>query len=193
MGIEKRSNTMRKVFVSNLVTVDGFFAGPNGEIDWHNVDAEFNDYAISMLNSIDTMLFGRVTYDMMAGYWPTAAVLKDDPIVAGKMNSLAKIVFSKTLDKVEWENTRLVKENIAEEIQKLKQQPGKDIAILGSGTIVQLLTNLRLIDEYWLLVNPIILGKGKPLFKDIKEKVNLKLLDVRKFDSGNVMLKYHPM
>ncbi len=184
---------MRKVFVSNLVTVDGFFAGPNGEIDWHNVDAEFNDYAISMLNSIDTMLFGRVTYDMMAGYWPTAAVLKDDPIVAGKMNSLAKIVFSKTLDKVEWENTRLVKENIAEEIQKLKQQPGKDIAILGSGTIVQLLTNLRLIDEYWLLVNPIILGKGKPLFKDIKEKVNLKLLDVRKFDSGNVMLKYHPM
>ena len=181
---------MRKVFEFNLVTLDGYFEGPRREIDWHNVDAEFNEYAIGMLNSVDTLLFGRVTYELMAGYWPTPDAMKNDPIVAGKMNSLPKIVFSRTLDKVAWNNSRLVKSNVEEEIQKMKKQPGKDIVILGSGSIVSELAPLGLIDEYRLMVNPVVLGAGKPLFKGIKDRLNLKLIKAKTFKSGNVLLYY---
>ena len=110
---------MRKVILFMMVTLDGFFEGPNGEIDWHNVDQEFNKFAIEQLDSVDILLFGRKTYELMASYWPTPAAATDDPIVADKMNRLPKIVFSKTLSSVEWQNTRLVKENVAEEVAKL--------------------------------------------------------------------------
>jgi dihydrofolate reductase len=100
---------MRKVILANLISVDGYFEGPNRELDWHNVDAEFNEQAGEMLNSVDIILFGRVTYQLMASYWPTPDAIKNDPIIAKKMNSLSKIVFSKTLEKAEWENTKLVK------------------------------------------------------------------------------------
>ena len=183
---------MRKVIVANLVSLDGFFAGPNGEIDWHNVDEEFNEYAIDLLSSVDALLFGRVTYELMASYWPTPAATENDPIVAGKMNSLPKVVFSRTLEKVEWKNTRLVKGNLAEEISKMKQQPGKDIVIFGSGSIVSALTQLGLIDEYRIMVNPVVLGNGKPLFKGMNDRLNLKLLRTKMFRSGNVMLCYEP-
>ena len=120
---------MRKVLLSNLVTLDGFFAGPKGELDWHIVDEEFNQYAIDLLSKVDALLFGRVTYQLMADYWPAAATNpstpKSDVEIADKMNNLPKIVFSKTLQEVKWNNSRLVKENIAEEISKMKQQPGK--------------------------------------------------------------------
>jgi len=183
---------MRKVIVSMMVTLDGFFAGPNGEIDWHVVDEEFNEYANDFLSSVDTLLFGRVTYQLMADYWPSPSATTDDPIIADKMNQLRKIAFSKTLEKVEWNNSRLVKGNIAEEIAKLKQQPGKDMAIFGSGSIVSTLTQLGLIDEYRIMVNPVVLGNGKPLFKDIHDKLNLKLLRTKTFRSGNIMLCYQP-
>jgi dihydrofolate reductase len=156
------------------------------------VDAEFNEYAIDMLNSADALLFGRVTYDLMAGFWPTPDAIKNDPIVAGKMNSLSKIVFSKTLKKADWNNTRLVKENIEEEIKKMKNQPGKDMALLGSGTIMSEFAQRGLIDEYRIMVNPIILGQGAPLFKGIKERINLKLVRTRTFRNGNVLLYYQP-
>jgi dihydrofolate reductase len=181
---------MRKVFVFNLVTLDGYFEGPKREIDWHNVDAEFNEYAIDMLNSVDTLIFGRVTYELMTNYWPTPAAKKDDPIVAEKMNTLPKIVFSRTLEKVEWNNTRLVKDNIEEEIQKMKRQPGKDMALLGSGSILTELAPLGLIDEYRIMVNPVVLGSGNPMFKGIKDRLNLRLLKIRTFKSGNVLLYY---
>jgi dihydrofolate reductase len=112
---------MRKVFMFNLVSLDGYFEGPNRDISWHNVtsgsgmDAEFNEYAVDMLSDLDTLIFGRVTYELMASYWPTPDAIKNDPIVAEKMNTLPKIVFSRTLDKVEWHNARLVKNNIEEE------------------------------------------------------------------------------
>ncbi|HEX3640783.1 MAG TPA: dihydrofolate reductase family protein [Ktedonobacteraceae bacterium] len=183
---------MRKVIVSMMVTLDGFFAGPNGEIDWHVVDDEFNEYADDFLSSVDTLLFGRVTYQLMADYWPSPSATTDDPIIADKMNQLHKIAFSKTLEKVEWNNSRLVKGNITEEIAKLKQQPGKDMAIFGSGSIVSTLTQLGLIDEYRIMVNPVVLGNGKPLFKDIHDKLNLKLLRTKTFRSGNIMLCYQP-
>jgi len=177
--------------VFNLVTLDGYFEGLNRDISWHNVDAEFNEYAIDMLNSVDTLLFGRVTYDLMAGFWPTPDAIKNDPVVAEKMNSLPKIVFSKTLKKVEWNNTRLVKENIEEEIKNMKNQPGKDMALLGSGSIQSQLAQRGLIDEYRIMVNPIILGNGTPLFKDINERLKLKLIKTRTFRNGNVLLYYH--
>jgi dihydrofolate reductase len=185
-------SVMRKLFVFNLVTLDGHFEGPNREIDWHNVDAEFNEYAIDMLNDLDTLIFGRVTYELMASYWPTPDAIKNDPIVAEKMNTLPKIVFSKTLEKVDWKNTRLVKDNIEEEIQKMKKQPGKDMVILGSGSIVSGFAPLGLIDEYRIMVNPVVLGSGNPLFKGIKDRLNLRLIKTRTFRNGNVLLYYQP-
>ena len=126
---------MRKVFLFNRVTLDGFFEGPNHDITWHNVDEEFNEFAIAQLNEIDTLLFGRVTYQLMASYWPTELAIESDPIVAEKMNELPKVVFWRTLENVEWNNSRLVKDNAAEEISNLKQQPGKDIAVFGSADL----------------------------------------------------------
>jgi dihydrofolate reductase len=183
---------MRKLFVFNLVSLDGFFAGPDGELDWHNVDAEFNEYAISMLDSVDTLLFGRVTYDLMAGYWPTPEGVKDDPLVAQRMNDLSKVVFSRTMDKAGWRNTRLVMDNIVDEIKNLKKQSGKDMVILSSGTIVSQFAQSGLIDEYRFMVNPIVLGSGKPMFQDLKDRLPLKLLKTWTFRSGNVLLTYKP-
>jgi len=183
---------MRKVFLFNMTTLDGFFEGPNQDISWHHTDDEFNEFAIQQLNEIGTLLFGRVTYQGMASYWPTEFAIKDDPIVAGLMNSLPKIVFSKTLDKAEWNNSRLVKENAAEEVSRLKQQAGKDIAIFGSSDLAVTLAGHDLIDEYRVIVNPVFLGNGTTLLKGIKDKLNLKLLNARTFKSGNVLLIYAP-
>jgi len=184
---------MRKVILFNMVTLDGFFEGPNGEIDWHNADEEFNEFAVDQVKSADGLIFGRVTYELMASYWPTPAAQADDPIVAEKMNTMPKIVFSRTLKTVEWNNTRLVKGDTVKEISELKQQPGKDLLIFGSADLASTLTNLGLIDEYRIMVNPVVLGKGKPLFKDIKGKLNLRLLRTRNFSNGNVLLYYEPV
>lgn len=184
---------MRKLFEFNLVTLDGYFEGPNRDIGWHNVDAEFNDYAVDMLNSVDTLIFGRVTYELMANYWPTPAAMKNDPIVAEKMNMLPKIVFSrKTLDKVEWHNTKLVKDIIEVDIENMKREPGKDMVVLGSGSIVSAFAQRGLIDEYRIMINPIVLGDGIPLFKGIKDRINLNLIKTRTFRNGNVLLYYQP-
>ena len=188
---------MRKVFVFMMVTLDGFFEGPNKELDWHIVDEEFNQYAIDLLSKVDALLFGRVTYQLMADYWPAAATNpstpKSDVEIADKMNNLPKIVFSKTLQEVKWNNSRLVKENIAEEISKMKQQPGKDMVIFGSGSIVSTFMQQGLIDEYRIIVNPIVLGNGNPLFKGINDKQNLKLLKTKVLGSGVVILYYQPI
>ena len=175
-----------------FTTLDGYFEGPKREIDWHNVDEEFNEFAIDFLNSVDTLLFGRVTYELMAGYWTLPDAMTNDPIVAGKMNSLNKIVASRTLKSVEWNNTRLVNDNIADEIATLKRQTGKDIALLGSSDLALTLIEHGLIDEYRIFVNPIILGEGKPLFTGINQKLKLKLIKTKTFSSGNVLLYYQP-
>ena len=141
---------------------------------------------------MDTLLFGRVTYQLMASYWPSATAATNDPIVADKMNNLSKIVFSKTLSSVEWNNTRLIKENIGEEISNLKKKPGKDIAIFSSSDLALTFIQLDLIDEYRIIVNPVVLGDGKSLFKGIKDKLDLKLVKTKSFKSGNVLLYYQP-
>lgn len=181
---------MRKVFLFNMITLDGFFEGPNQDISWHHVDDEFNEFAIEQLKEVDTLLFGRVTYQGMASYWPTEFAISSDPIVAELMNNLPKMVFSRTLEKAEWNNTKLVNNNAAEEVSKLKQQPGKDIAIFGSSAFAVTLAERGLIDEYRVIVNPLLLGNGTPLLKGIKDKLDLKLLKSRTFKSGNVLLYY---
>jgi dihydrofolate reductase len=186
---------MRNVIVSNLVTLDGFFAGPNGEIDWHIVNDEFFEEAIALLNAVDTLLFGRVTYQGMLSHWTSPSAIKDDPIIAGKMNATPKIVFSKTLERVEWgqwNNARLVKDNIVEEISRLKQQPGKDMVIFGSGSIVSTLAQHGLIDDYRIFVTPVVLGSGQPLFTGMTKPVNLTLSGTRAFKTGVVRLSYRP-
>jgi dihydrofolate reductase len=182
---------MRKTFLFAMVTLDGFFAGPAGEIDWHNVDKEFNEFAVEQLQEIDTLAFGRITYQLMASYWPTSAAVKGDPVVAERMNNLAKVVFSRTLGKAEWNNSRLVKDDAPGEFLRLKKGAGRDIAILGSANLAADFLAAGLIDELRVMVNPVILGKGRPLFhgSSVQEP---NLLSSRTFRSGNVLLRYQP-
>jgi dihydrofolate reductase len=181
---------MRRILAQEMVTVDGYFAGPNGELDWFVWDDVLRDLSIGMLNNVDTILFGRVTYEMMAAYWPTTA--NDDPAITKAMNSLPKIVFSRSLQRADWNNTRLVPEVVPAEITRMKQQPGKDMIIYGSGSLVSSLARYGLIDEYRLIVNPVVIGAGKPLFTGLTGKLNLKLLDAGTLGSGNVLLRYQP-
>jgi dihydrofolate reductase len=183
---------MRKVIVSNLMSLDGFMAGPNGELDWFVVDKEFDAYARELFEGVDTLLFGRVTYELMAGFWPTPEADTEDPFITERMNSLAKVVFSTTLETADWENTRLVRENPVEEVSRLKRQAGGDMMIFGSGTLVSALAPPGLIDEYRIVVNPVVLGSGKPLFREIREKIDLQLLKTRTLACGDVILYYQP-
>jgi dihydrofolate reductase len=184
---------MRNLYVFNMITVDGFFEGAQKwDLGWHNVDAEFNDFAIAQLDATGMLLFGRVTYAGMAGYWASPDAIKDDAQVANRMNAIPKAVFSRTLEKADWNNTRLIKTNIPEEILKLKQASGKEIALFGSANLMATLAQHNLVDEYRLIVNPVVLGKGGPLFAGTLGPLKLKLLQARPFESGNVLLCYQP-
>ncbi|HSX19125.1 MAG TPA: dihydrofolate reductase family protein [Candidatus Saccharimonadales bacterium] len=185
---------MRKIVVFNMISVDGYFAGLDGNIDWHVVDDEFNEFAIEHTADFGGIIFGRTTYELFEGYWPKA--LKDpktggdDRKIAQIIDDIYKFVFSKSLNKVVWKNTTLLHEIDPEEIKKWKQMDGKDIAIFGSGTIVAQFAKLGLIDEYRLMVNPVILGEGKSFFKGMDRR-KLKLVKSREFkSSGNVLLYY---
>ena len=184
---------MRKLFAFNLISLDGFFEGPDQDINWHNVDEEFNEFAIEQTSAVGALLFGRVTYQLMESYWPTADALKNDPAIAGIMNSVPKLVFTRTLEKAEWNNTRIVKENIEQEILNLKKQPGKDLAVFGSANLLSALVQMDLVDEHRVMVNPVLLGNGNPLFKSMEARVNLRLLKSRTFKSGNILLYYEPV
>jgi dihydrofolate reductase len=184
---------MRKIRAFIFVSLDGYFEGPNRDISWHEHDADQTAYAVEGLKSGNTLLFGRVTYELMARYWPTPHAIKTDPIVAEEMNNADKIVFSRTLKMAEWNNTRLVRDNIEEEIRGLKQMPGKNMTLLGSGSIVTLFAQQGLIDEYQFMVDPVVLGDGTPIFKSIKQRMNLKLTATRTFMNGSVLLCYQPV
>jgi dihydrofolate reductase len=183
---------MRKLIFFMVTSLDGYYEGPGHNLDWHNVDEEFNTFANAQLDSVDMLLFGRVTYELMAAYWPTSAAAGDDPVVAAAMNRLPKVVFSRTLPSATWQNTRLVKDNIEQEVIKLKAQPGRDLIILGSSDLSVSLIAHGLIDEFRIMLNPVALGKGKPLFKGLQERLNLELINTRTFKSGNVLLYYRP-
>jgi dihydrofolate reductase len=139
------------------------------------------------------LVFGRITYELMASYWPTPMALQNSPIVAKGMNDMPKIVFSRTLNKVSWNNTRLVKGDLTAEVRKLKQEPGPNMVILGSGSIVSQLAQQNLIDEYQVALRPIVLGQGRTMFEGVKDKLNLKLTKSRTFGNGTVFTCYQPI
>jgi dihydrofolate reductase len=190
--VEQEDGQVRKLLSFMVVTLDGYYEGPNGEFDWPNVDDQFNEFAISQLNDIDTLVFGRVTYEGMASYWPTPAAVEDDPAVADRMNSIPKIVFSTTLDTADWENTTLIKGNVADAITELKRQPGKALAMFGSPHLTVSLLEQGLVDELRVMVHPILLGAGKSLFAGLNHRVPVTLETTTTFSSGNVLLSYRP-
>lgn len=184
---------MRKLGVFNQVSLDGYFTDNKGDMSWaHKHDPEWQSFASENASGGGVLVFGRITYDLMAGYWPTVQASKNSPIVAERMNNLPKIVFSRTLDKATWSNTALIKGDIVEAMRKLKAEPGPDMVILGSGTIVAQFTDAHLIDEYQVVVNAIVLGDGRTMFGGIKDRVGLRLTEARTFSNGNVVLWYRP-
>ncbi len=185
---------MRKLIVFNNVTLDGYFTDRNGEMNWaHKQDAEWNAFASENASGGGMLVFGRITYELMASFWPTPVAMNTFPVVAEGMNRMPKVVFSRTLDKASWNNTTLVKGDLVTEIRKMKNEPGPGMAILGSGSIVAQLAPEGLIDQYQLAVNPVVLGKGRTMFEGIEKKLNLKLMETRAFGNGNVVLWYEPI
>ena len=190
---------MRKVISLIHLSLDGFTAGPNDELDWISYDDELEQYAHSMHAIADAVIWGRRTYEGMASYWLTVPGNPDSTPAelehARFLENATKIVVSRTLDRVDWndaQNTVLIKDNIAEEINKIKQQPGKDIWFLGSTMLAQTFMQLDLIDEYRININPTVLGRGKPLFAGVTRNFPLTLLEAKTFTSGVVALRYEP-
>lgn len=185
---------MRKLVLFMHVSVDGFVAGPNGEMDWINVNEEMFDVAGQQTNEADTALYGRVTYQMMQSYWPTAGdqpgATKHDIEHSAWYNKVKKVVLSKTMKEAELTNTKVISENSSGEVRKLKQEPGKNILIFGSPTAAHSLMENNLIDDYWLFINPVLLGKGIPLFTALTDRIKLRLVTSKVFAAGVVCLHY---
>jgi dihydrofolate reductase len=184
---------MRRLTVFNSVSADGYFTDKTGDMSWaHKYDPEWIEFVEENSKSGGQLLFGRVTYEMMASFWPTPAAAEQLPVVAEQMNKLRKVVFSRTLDSVSWENTSLVKGDLVEEVRRLKNEAGEDMVIMGSGSIISQLAPENLIDEYQMVVNPIVLGAGRTMFEGMEGKLNLKLTKSRTFENGNELLCYEP-
>ncbi|MDF7819158.1 dihydrofolate reductase family protein [Runella sp. MFBS21] len=185
---------MRKIISFMHISLDGFVAGPNGEMNWIVVDQEIFDYVGQRISQGNTALYGRATYQMMESYWPSAGdkpdATKHDIEHSRWYNSVHKVVLSNTLKDADLTNTTIINDNLADRINDIKQQEGGDILLFGSPTATHSLIQQNLIDGYWLFVNPIILGQGIPLFVDIKDQIKLKLISTRQFTSGVTELNY---
>ena len=187
---------MRRLIAFENTTLDGYFAGANGDMRWAYEkvsDPEFDAFVAENAKSGGMLVLGRITYEMMASYWPTPLAMQNMPAVAEGMNAEPKLVFSRTLKEASWNNSTLIKEDMAGEIRRLKQTPGKDMAILGSGSIVSQLAEEGLIDEFQVVVNPVVIGQGRTMFDGVTKKLNLKLTKSRAFPGGNVLLCYEPV
>lgn len=183
---------MAKLNAFLFISLDGYFKGTNNDISWHVHGGEESEFSADSLKSGNTLLFGRVTYEMMVSFWTTPEAKQTLPVVAEGMNKSTKIVFSNTLKSAEWQNTKVVSGNIVEQVRKMKALPGNDMTILGSGSIVSLFTDAGLIDTYQIMIDPVAIGKGIPIFNGIRNKFNLKLTGSRIFKSGVVLLNYEP-
>ncbi len=186
---------MRKLIVFNNVSLDGYFVDGHGDMSWakpDHKDAEWSKFVEANATGEGPLVFGRITYELMASYWPTPMARQNDQVLADRMNAIPKIVFSKTLKNLSWKNTKLVKGDLVSEIRKLKKEPGEGMAILGSGSIVSQLAQKGLIDEYQVVVTPIALGEGRTMFEGLEENLKLKLKDSRTFKNGKVFLRYEP-
>jgi dihydrofolate reductase len=181
---------MRRIVVFNNVTLDGYYTGLDGDMSWaHKTDPEWMEFTNSNAKGGAVLGFGRVTYDMMAGYWPTPMAMQNMPTVAEAMNQQPKLVFSRTMNEAKWNNTRLIKGDLATEVLKIKSEPGDDIVIMGSGNLIAQLAQLKQIDEYQIALTPVVVGRGKSMFDGV-DKTNLKLTRSRAFNNGTVMLWY---
>jgi len=177
----------------NLVSVDGYFSGQNGDISWHKTDdEEFHSLATRNVTSGRTLVFGRVTYDLMERFWSTPEAKQLDPVIAKAMNESKKIVASRSIENPSWTGTTLIRGELIEGIRCLKMQPGNGLCILGSGQLVAQLAQANLIDEFELLVVPIAIGTGRTLFQGIKGPLNLKLIGNKAFRNGSMLLTYAP-
>ena len=185
---------MRTLTVFNSVSLDGYFVDEHGDMSWahQNPDAEWNEFVSGNAQGGGTLVFGRVTYQMMASYWPSPMAIKNDPVVAQRMSALPKVVFSRTLKQASWSNTTLVRDDMADAIRRLKKEPGDGMVILGSGTVVAALTQARLIDEYQIVVIPIVLGGGRSMFEGVEKTPRFRLASSRTFRNGNAFLCYQP-
>lgn len=197
---------MRRIVMFNRVTADGYFAGPDGNLDWVVPDKAIDRLGAEAVKRFDTVLFGRRTYELFEAFWPHA--IDDSPTspdphetkgqspemrtMAIFLNESTKLVFSNTLKDVTWRNSRLLHEIDPREIEAIKRQPGKDMIIFGSGSVVTQLTQHRLIDEYQFVVSPVLLGTGRPLLSSVSTKLALDLQEAKRYPSGNVMLRYTP-
>src|SRR5881296_3727018 len=161
---------MRRLVVFNNVTLDGYFTDSNNDMSWahKNADEEWNRFTAENASGGGVLLFGRKTYDLMVSFWPTKQAYEMMPTVAEQMNELPKVVFSRSMDKASWNNTKLIKDNIADEVRKMKNESGDNMVIMGSGSIVSQLTQEGLIDEYEFVVHPLILGSGRTMFEGVK-------------------------
>jgi dihydrofolate reductase len=187
---------MRKLIVFNHVTLDGYFVDENGDMSWaqsDHQDAEWDAFVAENASGGGELVLGRVTYEMMASFWPTPFAIENMPEIAKGINRMPKFVFSRTLEQASWNNTTLVKGDPTVEIRKMKRKNGEGMAILGSGSIVLQLAQEGLIDEYQFVMNPIVLGGGRAMFEGIKDKLRLNLTKTRAFKNGNVFLSYEPM
>jgi dihydrofolate reductase len=186
---------MRKLIVFNHMSLDGYFTGENGDFRWAhsgNDDPEYAAFVAGNANGGGQLLFGRITYDLMAGYWPTPMADQHDPVVAKAMNNMQKVVFSRNMDKALWNNTKLVRTDIVSEIRKMKNEPGPGMVIMGSGRIISQLAPEQVIDEYQIMVNPVALGKGRTMFEGMDKMLSLKLTSSRTFNNGKVFLCFEP-
>lgn len=170
-----------------MVSADGYIEGPNDDITWHVWDDEMSEYMMGFFETVDTFLYGRKSYELMIDYWSSQT-----GEFADIMNETPKLVFSRTLNKVTW-NSQLIKKNVAEEIQQRKKKVGKNMALFAGADIASTFIEHKLIDEYRLIVNPVVLGSGTPLFKEVKDPLNLKLLQAKSFQCGNTLLCYEPV
>ncbi len=186
---------MPRLLVFNNISLDGYFADRNGDMSWAHSgyeDPEYRAFISGNAGGGGQLLMGRITYQMMAGYWPTPLALQSDPAVAKGMNDLPKVVASRTLQEVTWNNSRLIQDDLAPAVRKMKTESGDDIVILGSGTIVAQLAAEGLVDDFQLVVNPVVLGGGRTMFEGIPSKVGLRLASTRSFSNGKVVLCYQP-
>jgi dihydrofolate reductase len=184
---------MRKLAVFENVTLDGCFSGVGGDLSWAHTndgDPEWNAFVSENASGGGVLLLGRITYDMMVSWWPTPQAMETMPVVAERMNDLPKVVFSRTMERAMWNNTRLVRDDIAAAVRSMKKESGPDMVILGSGRIVSQLAREGLIDAYQIVVNPIVLGGGRTMFEGIRDPLKLRLTGTRGFRNGNVLLDY---
>ena len=186
---------MRKVILDTIISLDGYYTSLKNEIDWFEFEKEEIDWSKEILRRVGTMLYGRVTYQEFSEFWPTASPSPDgfDSEIIGQLNGLQKLVFSRTLQEAKWGPAALIRDDPVDVIERIKKEPGRDMVVVGSGTLVSALVRNDLVDEYRIRIRPIILGSGKPIFEDSKSRHKLKLVSAKSFSNGVVALHYEPV